>query len=48
VAEIASSCGFADSSHFGREFRKQFALQPLTYREQRRAAPREVERYQLT
>jgi len=36
VAEIASSCGFADSSHFGREFRKQFGVQPMSYRDQQR------------
>jgi transcriptional regulator GlxA family with amidase domain len=33
VADIASSCGFADASHLGREFRKQFGAPPATYRE---------------
>ncbi|MCM3212900.1 helix-turn-helix transcriptional regulator, partial [Bacillus licheniformis] len=33
VADIASSCGFADASHLGREFRKQFGVPPATYRE---------------
>ncbi|PMS33370.1 AraC family transcriptional regulator with amidase-like domain [Trinickia symbiotica] len=35
VADIASSCGFSDASHLGREFRKQFGLPPVMYREQR-------------
>jgi transcriptional regulator GlxA family with amidase domain len=35
VADIASSCGFSDASHLGREFRKQFGLPPMLYREQR-------------
>ncbi len=35
VADIASSCGFSDASHLGREFRKQFGLPPMMYREQR-------------
>jgi transcriptional regulator GlxA family with amidase domain len=34
VADIASSCGFSDASHLGREFRKQFGLPPMMYREQ--------------
>ncbi|AOJ04941.1 AraC family transcriptional regulator [Burkholderia mayonis] len=33
VADIASSCGFADASHLGREFRKQFGAPPAAYRE---------------
>ncbi|MEJ8799435.1 GlxA family transcriptional regulator [Trinickia caryophylli] len=33
VADIASSCGFSDASHLGREFRKQFGMPPVTYRE---------------
>lgn len=33
VADIASSCGFADASHLGREFRKQFGVPPATYRD---------------
>ncbi len=35
VADIASSCGFSDASHLGREFRKQFGMPPMMYREQR-------------
>ncbi|WP_322061074.1 GlxA family transcriptional regulator [Paraburkholderia sp. J63] len=35
VADIASSCGFADASHLGREFRKQFGVPPIMFREQR-------------
>ena len=34
VADIASSCGFSDASHLGREFRKQFGMPPVTYRDQ--------------
>lgn len=34
VADIASSCGFSDASHLGREFRKQFGVPPVAYREQ--------------
>ncbi|SOY67218.1 Transcriptional regulator, AraC family with amidase-like domain [Cupriavidus taiwanensis] len=33
VADIALSCGFADASHLGREFRKQFGVPPATYRD---------------
>ncbi|TKC81267.1 GlxA family transcriptional regulator [Trinickia terrae] len=35
VADIASSCGFSDASHLGREFRKQHGVPPATFREQR-------------
>ncbi|WP_207004728.1 GlxA family transcriptional regulator [Trinickia mobilis] len=35
VADIASSCGFSDASHLGREFRKQFGVPPVMFREQR-------------
>ncbi|MBN3808046.1 GlxA family transcriptional regulator [Paraburkholderia sp. Ac-20347] len=35
VADIASSCGFSDASHLGREFRKQFGVPPNMFREQR-------------
>ncbi|WP_322045467.1 GlxA family transcriptional regulator [Paraburkholderia sp. J67] len=35
VADIASSCGFSDASHLGREFRKQFGVPPMMFREQR-------------
>ena len=41
VADIASSCGFSDASHLGREFRKQFGVPPVTFREQRGAVPAE-------
>jgi transcriptional regulator GlxA family with amidase domain len=34
VADIASSCGFSDASHLGREFRKQYGVPPMAYREQ--------------
>jgi transcriptional regulator GlxA family with amidase domain len=33
VVDIALSCGFADASHLGREFRKQFGVPPATYRD---------------
>ncbi|WP_118183947.1 GlxA family transcriptional regulator [Paraburkholderia phosphatilytica] len=32
VADIATSCGFADASHLGREFRKAFGESPNVYR----------------
>ena len=32
VTDIASTCGFSDSSHFGREFRKAFGQSPQAYR----------------
>jgi len=35
VADIASSCGFSDASHLGREFRKQFGMPPIVFRDQR-------------
>jgi transcriptional regulator GlxA family with amidase domain len=38
VADIASSCGFSDASHLGREFKKQFGLAPMMYRDQRGTA----------
>jgi transcriptional regulator GlxA family with amidase domain len=38
VADIASSCGFSDASHLGREFRKQFGMPPVTFREQNSGA----------
>jgi len=41
VADIASSCGFSDASHLGREFRKQFGVPPVMFREQRDAVPAE-------
>ena len=33
LAEVALSCGFADQSHFTREFRRQFGRTPRDYRE---------------
>lgn len=35
VAEIAAICGFADASHMGREFRKEFGVAPNAYRADR-------------
>jgi len=33
LSKIALSCGFADQSHFSREFRRQFGRTPRDYRE---------------
>lgn len=33
LSEVALSCGFADQSHFTREFRRQFGRPPREYRE---------------
>ena len=33
LSEVALSCGFADQSHFTREFRRQFGRTPREYRE---------------
>src|SRR5207248_1833191 len=33
LSEVALSCGFADQSHFTREFRRQFGRTPGEYRE---------------
>ena len=33
LSEIALKCGFADQSHFSREFRRQFGLTPRDYRD---------------
>jgi AraC-like DNA-binding protein len=33
LADVAVSCGFADQSHFTREFRRQFGRTPREYRE---------------
>ena len=33
LSEIALTCGFADQSHFSREFRRQFGRTPRDYRE---------------
>ena len=35
VAEIAFECGFADSSHFSRWFKKEFGVPPQRYRQMR-------------
>jgi transcriptional regulator GlxA family with amidase domain len=32
VTEIASSCGFSDASHFGREFKKEYGEAPNAFR----------------
>jgi transcriptional regulator GlxA family with amidase domain len=42
VADIASSCGFSDASHLGREFRKQFGVPPVVYRNNETARPAEA------
>jgi AraC-like DNA-binding protein len=33
LAEVALGCGFADQSHFTREFRRHFGRTPRDYRE---------------
>jgi transcriptional regulator GlxA family with amidase domain len=33
LSDIAMNCGFADQSHFSREFRRQFGRTPREYRE---------------
>jgi AraC-like DNA-binding protein len=33
LSEVALNCGFADQSHFSREFRRQFGRTPREYRE---------------
>jgi AraC-like DNA-binding protein len=33
LSEIALKCGFADQSHFSREFRRHFGRTPRGYRE---------------
>jgi AraC-like DNA-binding protein len=37
LSDIALSCGFADQSHFSREFRRQFGRTPREYREHYRS-----------
>jgi AraC-like DNA-binding protein len=37
LSDIALSCGFADQSHFSREFRRQFGRTPRDYREHYRS-----------
>lgn len=39
LSELALNCGFADQSHFTREFRRQFGRTPREYREHYKAAP---------
>ncbi len=38
LSELALSCGFADQSHFTREFRRQFGRTPRDYREHYKVA----------
>ena len=40
ITEIAHECGFADSAHFSRWFKRDFGEAPRTYRESRRAEVR--------
>lgn len=39
LSEIAQRCGFADQSHFNRQFRRLFAVTPLEYLARHRAGP---------
>ncbi len=39
VADIATSCGFSDASHLGREFKKEFGETPNAYRATRLPTP---------
>ncbi|HVY71032.1 MAG TPA: AraC family transcriptional regulator, partial [Verrucomicrobiae bacterium] len=39
LAEVALNSGFADQSHFTREFRRQFGRTPREYREHYQASP---------
>lgn len=39
LCEVAQRCGFADQSHFNRQFKRLFALTPLEYRQRHRAHP---------
>ena len=45
-SELAQRCGFADQSHFIRQFKRQFALTPLEYRQRHgvSASPRVAKR----
>jgi AraC-like DNA-binding protein len=36
LSEIANTTGFADQSHFSRQFRKYIGVAPSTYRRSRR------------
>lgn len=38
-SELAQRCGFADQSHFIRQFKRQFAMTPLEYRRRHGASP---------
>lgn len=38
-AELAQRCGFADQSHFIRQFKSQFAVTPLQYRQRHGGPP---------
>lgn len=38
-SELAQRCGFADQSHFIRQFKRQFAVTPLEYRRRHGASP---------
>lgn len=42
LCEVAQRCGFADQSHFNRQFKRLFALTPLEYRRRHRAHPTPV------
>lgn len=39
VADVATSCGFSDASHLGREFRKEFGESPHAFRTARMQSP---------
>jgi AraC-like DNA-binding protein len=39
LAEVAQRCGFADQSHFNRQFKRMFAVTPLEYLARHRAGP---------
>ena len=39
LADVALNCGFADQSHFTREFRRQFGRTPREYREYYKLSP---------
>jgi transcriptional regulator GlxA family with amidase domain len=42
VADIATSCGFSDASHLGRELKKEFGESPNAYRAKRMTSASEV------
>ena len=37
IKEICENCGYSDLSNFQRDFKKQYDLTPLEYREKKRA-----------